>query len=171
MNKILTKFTTLNSIPDVAFVTAEEFNVIFNSYSSVFELRLSCDGNGPVQTTVEEVVLPVEYADFANVFSPILVYELPPHTLHDHAIETSNGQPPFGPIYPLSAIELNVLKKYIKDNFEKGFIIPSTFPAWAPILFTKKKNEGLQLYVNYQGLNALTCKNKHSLPFINKVPD
>ena len=73
------------------------------------------------------MVLPVEYADFADIFSLTLVCELLPHTLHDHVIETGDGQPPFGPIYPLSAVELDVLKKYIKDSLKKGFIIPSTF--------------------------------------------
>ena len=71
----------------------------------------------------------------------------------------------------MSAVELNVLKKYIKDNFEKGFIIPSTSPARAPILFTKKKDRDLQLCVYYWGLNALTHKNKHLLLLINKVLD
>ena len=117
--------------------------MIFNSFSDVFELQLSCDGNRPVKATVEEVVLPVKYADFANVFSPTLVCKLLSHTLHDYAIETGNDQPPFSLIYPLSAVELDVLKKYIKDNLEKGFIVPSTSPARVLILFTKKKDRGL----------------------------
>lgn len=72
MDGILAEFTTIGSMPDVAFVTVEEFNTILNSCSGVFELRLSCDGNGPVQASVEEVAHPVEYADFADVFSPTL---------------------------------------------------------------------------------------------------
>ena len=48
MDEILTKFTTLDSMPDMAFVMAEEFKAILNFCSGVFELRLSCDGNGPV---------------------------------------------------------------------------------------------------------------------------
>ena len=114
---------------------------------------------------------PVKYADFVDVFSPMLACKLLSHALHDHAIEIGDGQSLFGPIYPLSAVELDVLKKYIKDNFEKGFIVPSTSPAGAPILFIKKKDRGLQLCIDYWGLNALTRKNKHPLPLINKVLD
>ena len=158
-------------MPDVAFVMAEEFNAILNFCSSVFALRLSCDHNGPVQATVEEVIFPVKYAEFADVFSLTLVRKLPSRAPHNHAIEIKNSQPLFGPIYLLSAVELDVLKKYIKDNLEKGFIVPSTSPAEASILFTKKKNRDLWLCVDYQGLNALTCKNKHPLPLINKVLD
>ena len=117
------------------------------------------------------MVLLAKYADFIDVFSLILVCKLPSHAPHNHAIKTGDGQSLFGPIYLLSAIELDVLKKYIKDNLEKGFIVPFTSPTGAPILFTKKKNGGLQLCVDYWGLNALTHKNKHSLPLINKVLD
>ena len=106
-----------------------------------------------------------------DVFCPTLVRKLLLHVLHDHAIKIGDGQPPFGPIYLLSAVELDVLKKYIKNNFEKSFIVPSTSLAEAPIPFTKKKNAGLQLCVDYWGLNVLTRKNKHLLPLINKVLD
>ena len=98
---------------------------------------------------VKEVVLPIEYADFADVFSLTLAYELLSHAPHDHAIETGDGQPLFGPIYPLSAVEFDVLKKYIKDNLEKSFIVHYMSPAGTSILFTKKKDGGLQLCVDY----------------------
>ena len=71
----------------------------------------------------------------------------------------------------MSAVELDVLKKYIKDNLEKGFIVPSTSPVGALILFTKKRDGGLRLCVNHRDLNALTCKNKHPLLLINEVLD
>ena len=67
MDVILAKFTTISSILDVAFVMAEEFNMILNFCSGVFELRLFYDDNGPKQATIKEVVLPVKYADFADV--------------------------------------------------------------------------------------------------------
>ena len=169
IDEILIKFITLGSISDMAFVMAEEFNIIFNFCSDVFELRLSYDGNGPVQAIVKEMVLLVEYTDFVDVFSPTLVRKLPSHALHDHAIEIGNGQPPFGPIYPLSAVELDVLKKYIEDNLEKSFIVPSTSPTEALILFMKKKDGGLQLYIDYWDLNMLTRKNKHLLLLINEA--
>ena len=171
IDEILAEFTTLSSMPDMAFVTAEEFNAILNFCSGVFELQLFCNDNGPVQATVKEMILPIEYADFADVFFLTLVHELPSHALHDHAIETSNSQPLFGPIYLLSAVELNVLKKYIKDNLEKDFIIPFTSLAGALILFMKKKDGGLRLCINYWDLNVLIRKNKHFLPLINKVLD
>ena len=35
------------------------------------------------------------------------------------------------------------------------------------MLFTKKSDKGLQLCVDFQGLNAITNKNKHSLLLIS----
>ena len=171
IEKILAKFTTLDSMPNMAFVIAEEFNAILNFCSNMFELRLSYDGNGPVQATVKEVVLLVEYPDFADIFSPTLVHKLPFHALHDHAIKIGDSQHPFGPIYLLSAVELDVLKKFIEDNLEKDFIVSFMSLTGALILFTKKKDGGLRLCVDYWGLNALTRKNKHPLPFINEILD
>lgn len=76
---------------DIAFVMAEEFNIIFNFCFGMFKLQLSCDSNGPIQATVEEVVLSVKYAYFADVFFPTLACKLPPHALHDYAIEIGDG--------------------------------------------------------------------------------
>ena len=101
----------------------------------------------------------------------MLARKLSSHTLHDYTIETEDDQPLFGLIYSLSAVELNILKKYIKNNLEKSFIVLFTFPVGAPILFTKKKNRSLQLCMDYWSLNALTRKNKHPLPLINEVLD
>lgn len=126
MDAILAEFTTINSMSDVAFVTAKEFNIIFNFCSSVFELQLFCDSsNRPIQAMVEEMALPVEYADFADVFSPRLAQELPSHTPHDHTIETKDGQFPFGSIYLLSAFELDVLKRYIKITLRRALLYSS----------------------------------------------
>ncbi|MCJ1268535.1 hypothetical protein MMC22_008423, partial [Lobaria immixta] len=101
---------------------AKKFNIILNSCFDVFELQIFCNGNGSIQALVKEVTLPVEYADFVDVFSPMLIQELLPHAPHDYAIEIEDGQPSFGLIDSLLAVELNVLKKYFKDNLEKDFI-------------------------------------------------
>jgi len=39
----------------------------------------------------------------------------------------------YGPLYPLTEEEREVLKEYIKENLEKGFIRPSISPAGAHI--------------------------------------
>ena len=39
------------------------------------------------------------------------------------------------------------------------------------ILFAKKKDGGLRLYVNYRALNKITIKNRYSLPLISEALD
>ncbi len=95
--------------------------------------------------------VPSEYADFADVFSSKLAVELPEHTgINDHIIElVDDWQPPYGPIYSLGPMELEILKAYIENNLASGFIRPSKSPAGVLILFNKKPDGSLRLCVDY----------------------
>jgi len=59
----------------------------------------------------------------------------------------------------MSKDELLVVKKYINKHLNKGFICPSMLLIAAPILLAKKPGGGIQFYINYRGLNAITIKN------------
>ena len=61
--------------------------------------------------------------------------------------------------YLMSKDELLVIKKYINEYLNKGFIYPSIFLAAAPILLAKKLGGGIQFYINYRGLNTIIIKN------------
>ena len=117
--------------------------------------------------------IPLEYADYADVFSSDLAMELPENTgINEHAIELVEGkQPPYGPIYSLGPVELETLKAYIETHLKTGFIRPSKSPAGAPILFDKKPDGSLRLCVDYRGLNNLTIKNRYPLPLIGESLD
>ena len=65
--------------------------------------------------------------------------------------------------------ELAVLKKYLEENLEKGFIKPSTSPASSPVLFVKKPSGGLRFCVDYRALNEITIKNRYPIPRINET--
>jgi hypothetical protein len=67
--------------------------------------------------------------------------------------------------------ELAELKKQLQELLDKGFIRPSTSPWGCPALFVKKKDESLRLCVDYRPLNAVTIKNKYSLPRIDVLFD
>ena len=45
-----------------------------------------------------------------------------------------------------------------------GFVRPSTSPWGAPVLFVKKKEGSLRLYVDYKELNKVTICNQYPLP-------
>ncbi len=102
-----------------------------------------------------------KYANFVDVFSPKLAAELPEHTgINDHVIKlVDDRQSLYGYIYSFEPMELEKLKAYIENNLVSGFIRPSKSAARVPILFNKKPDCSLRLYVDYQGLNNLTIKN------------
>ena len=145
--------------------------------SSLLELDVYPSRRPQVSGLIAEeapIKVPVEYSDFADVFSPNLASGLPEHTgINDHAIELVEGyqQPPYGPIYNLGLVELETLKAYIETNLANGFIRPSKSPAGAPILFDRKSDGSLRLCVDYRDLNNLTIKNRYPLPLIGKSLD
>ena len=114
-----------------------------------------------------------KYSDFVDIFSPDLASELAEHTgIKYHTIKLVDiQQPPYSPIYSLGPVELETLKTYIETNLVNGFIRLSKSLAGVPILFDRKLDGSLRLYVNYQGLNNLTIKKRYPLPLIGELLD
>ena len=71
--------------------------------------------------------------------------------------------------YLISKNKLLVIKKYINEYLDKGFIYLSIFLAAAPIFLTKKPGGGIQFCINYKGLNTITIKNQYPVPLIRKT--
>jgi hypothetical protein len=67
--------------------------------------------------------------------------------------------------------ELAELKVQLNKLLDKGYIRPSSSPWGCLALFVKKKDQFLRLCVDYQPLNAVTIKNKYSLPRIDILFD
>ena len=55
--------------------------------------------------------------------------------------------------------ELKVLKKWLDENLQKGFICLSTFSTSSLVIFVCKPGEGIQVCVDYQKLNNIIIKN------------
>ena len=114
-----------------------------------------------------------EYSDYSNIFLAENVAELSKNTgMNKHAIKLEEGkQSPFGLIYSLEPVELETLKIYIKTNLANGFIWPSKSPAGAPILFNRKPDRSLHLYVDYRGLHNIIIKNWYPMPLNSELLD
>ena len=92
--------------------------------------------------------------------------------MNEYAIKLEEGkQPPFRPIYSLGPVELEIWKTYIKTNLANDFICPSKSLAEAPILFDKKPDGSLCLYIDYRGFNNIRIKNQYLLPLIKQSLD
>jgi hypothetical protein len=112
--------------------------------------------------------VPEVYSEFASVFFENEISKLPPERPFDLEIQLKDPskKPPFLKIYALSFKEEEILKYWIKENLDKGFIRPSKSPSAAPIFFVKKKDSTLRPCIDYRILNANTVKDRHPLPLV-----
>ena len=67
--------------------------------------------------------------------------------------------------------ELTILRAYLKKYLKNSYIKFSNLFASALILFIKKKNDSLKLYINYKNLNKIIVKNRYLLSLIKKSLD
>ena len=73
--------------------------------------------------------------------------------------------------YKMAPVELQELRVQLHELLDKGFIRPSTSPWGAPVLFAKKKDKTVRLFIDYRQLNRVTVKNRYPLPRINDLFD
>ena len=76
---------------------------------------------------------------------------MPAHREVEFSIESVPwGTPASKPPYRMSTLELVDLKLQLKEMLDKGYIRPSVSPCGAPVLFVKKKDGSLRLYIDYR---------------------
>jgi hypothetical protein len=73
--------------------------------------------------------------------------------------------------YRMPPNELAELKVQLNELLKKGLIHPSLSPWGCPAIFVKKKDQSLRMCVDYRPLNAVTVKNKYTLPCIDILFD
>ncbi|WRX20594.1 Reverse transcriptase [Theobroma cacao] len=98
-----------------------------------------------------------------------------------HVIDTSKGEPKLEDV-PIVSEFFNVFLDELPGlppnrelefpiDLLSDFIHRSTFPWGAPVLFIKKKDGTLRLWIDYRQLNRVTMKNKYPLPRIDDLFD
>jgi hypothetical protein len=109
--------------------------------------------------------------EFLDVF-PEDLPRLPLERDVEFVIELKPGTAPISiRSYRMPPNELVELKTQLQDLLEKGFIRPSSSPWGCPAIFVKKKDQTLQMCVDYRPLNEVTIKNEYPLPQIDILFD
>jgi len=109
--------------------------------------------------------------EFPDVF-PDEILGTPPLREVEFCIDlTPRAAPVSRAPYRMALVELKGLTMQLEELLEKGNIQPSTSTWGAPVLFVKKKDGILRLFVDYQELNKITFKNHYSLPRIDHLFD
>lgn len=88
--------------------------------------------------------------EYADIFSKKVAAELLKHTkINNNRIDLKIGKKlPYGPIYSLRPMELEMLKTYIKENLKNSFIRLLKSLTRGLILFVKKSNCSLRLCID-----------------------
>jgi hypothetical protein len=112
-------------------------------------------------------------SEFSEGFQDPLPAGLPPERSEGHSIPTVSGHPPpFRSMYRLSPLEYRELEKQVTKFLKDGIPEVSQSPYGAPVLFVPKPNgRGLRLCVDYRALNAITVKNRCTIPRIDDLLD
>ena len=121
-------------------------------------------------------LIPMEVQKVLNEFKDVMPSELPkklpPKSEEDHKIELeSRAKPPAMGPYRMAPLELEELRRQLKELLEAGFIQPSKAPYGAPFLFQKKHDGSLRMCIDYRALNKVTVKNKYPIPLIADLFD
>lgn len=97
---------------------------------------------------------------------------LPPRREADHQIPLLPGaQPVSVRPYRYSPTQKTEIENQVKQMLQNGIIRISSSPFASLVLLVKKKDGTWHFCVDYRHLNAITVKNKHPLPIVDKLLD
>jgi len=119
------------------------------------------------QHAKEEVTLPKEFQRHAKLFSDKEAKKFPPSQPHNHKIElTAEALAKFNcKLYPTSLADQAIEDKFLDENLEKGYIVPSDSPyGFSTFMVPKKDSDEKRYIINYRPLNAVTKKDVTPLP-------
>jgi len=119
------------------------------------------------QHAKEEVTLPKEFQRHAKLFSDEEAKKFPPSQPHDHKIElTAEAPAKFNcKLYPMSLADQAIEDKFLDENLEKGYIVPSDSPyGFSTFMVPKKDSDEKHYIIDYHPLNAVTKKDVTPLP-------
>ena len=141
-----------------------------DSTSMLFHIRLE-----PHSSPLGEITLiPQEIEDlidrYSQLFHPLV--DLPPSRTTDHAINIlPNAAPVNVRPYRYPHFQKKEIEDKISSMIDKGFIRPSASPFSSPVLLVKKKDGSWRFCVDYRALNAITVRDRFSIPTVDELLD
>jgi len=118
-------------------------------------------------------LVPEKFHPYLAIMGKEAADALPEHHPYDCRINLKEGEAaPWGPIYPLSEVELQTLWEWLKEMERTGKIRRSMSPTGSPILIVTKPNgRDLRLCVDYRALNRITVHNGYPQPLMQELQD
>ena len=170
-------YTTNEALPNtkqVQIVDPKEFVIVaLNADSKTFVVHVAIQKREkmPVHSKKQAEIgaqlfdkaltaVPTKYFNYSNVFLVENAVKFPENiVMNEYIIKLEEDKPPpFGAIYSLGPVELEMLKTYIKTNLANSFIRLFKSPAGALIFFDRKPDRNLCLCIDYRDLNNIPSK-------------
>ena len=152
-------FLASTFISKIAAITAEDYEKFFS------KLRKELMSRKELRAHLSE-----ELKDKAECFDVKEANKLPPRRDHDHKINLVSGAKPRAQkVYGLARDQASVVKAYVDEMLEKGFIRSSSSRFAAPVLVVKKFGGGLRVCIDYRSLNALIIKDRNCPSLIRET--
>ena len=136
--------------------------------SAILDINLDPSNDPAKHLDYPTNVVPEVYHDFMPLISKTEADKLAPYRYVDHEIPIT-GKPPLGRMYSMSDAEHAEIRKWITENLSQWYIRASSSPCASSILFVKKKDGSLPLYVDYRALNDIILKDRYPLPRIEET--
>ena len=139
--------------------------------TQVYQLFLS-DKSTLNDALVNMTGVPSENHDFTDIFRQTCTCTPAPHQPYNLKIKLEDRiSPPFSPIYSHSQSELKSLHEFLDEHLTMDFICPSQSLGGALVLFACKKDNSLQLCIDFHSLNKIMKKDHYPLPHISNLLD
>jgi deoxyuridine 5'-triphosphate nucleotidohydrolase len=162
-------FGSTNTAP-ITFISSMAVDQSLQEGDELFLCEITPEGD--ILTNAKDPRIQPLLQEFHDVFPEELPPGLPPKRDIDHRIQLEAGStPPWRPIYRMSPLELDAMRKELDKLLKNGSIEPSLSPFGAPVIFIKKKNGDLRMCIDYRALNKITIKNRFPIPLIDDLID
>ena len=154
----------------ITFISTQQLEQTLDHEDQIYLCEISEEGI--ITTNEKDPRIQHLLQEFKDIFPEELPPELPPKRDIDHRIKLETGStPPWRPIYRMSPLELDAMRKELDKLLKNGSIEPSLSPFGAPVIFIKKKDGDLRMCIDYRALNKITIKNRFPIPLIDDLLD
>ena len=118
----------------------------------------------------EEIKLPERYKKYQDIFDEKKVERFPPIREEDMNIDFKPGAPAVinCKVYPLNKKETDILRNFLNEEEQKGYIKAGSLQYTSLVFFVRKKDsQELRLVMDYREINKWTVRDNNPLPNIN----
>ena len=141
-----------------------------NPASTFFHIRIEATTKTKPQMVHPIPEIETLLTSYASLFQPLAT--LPPSRATDHTINLlPNSIPVNVRPYKYPYFQKKEIEEQVAAMLARGLIQPSSSPFSSPVLLVRKKDDSWRFCVDYRALNAITVRDRFSIPTVDELLD